>query len=202
MLSEKKEIAVLILAAGSSSRLGFPKQLVKLNKKFLLEIFIEEAIKTEQDVFVVLGASKEVIKNQIQFHNVFVVENVLWEQGIGSSISIGVEAITKQKRYDGILIMLCDQILINFKHLSSLINRFSQNQFEIIATGYNDQAGVPAVFSSEYFIDLQNLDGNSGAKIIIQKHKKSVSIVEFQGASIDVDTQDDIIKNNLDIKFP
>lgn len=190
-MPKQSKIAVLILAAGGSSRMGSPKQLLKWKNSNLLGHIISNAkhLKPEE-IIVVLGANVDLIKPEIEQKEVRIVINQDWENGLGSSISAGVNHIIKSKLdIDGLLIMLADQPLIEYDHYLNLIIHFTPDNMAIIATKYNDgNLGVPALFDKSYFKDLTNLSSDFGAKQLISKYAKNVISNENEKSRFDIDT--------------
>ncbi len=180
------------MAAGGSSRLGEPKQLLPWNNKTLIENAIQTAIETSKaDVFVVLGANAERISKVISPYEAEVIQNPNWEQGLGNSIAFGMDHI-KHSHYDGVLIMLADQPLITSSYLKEIISAREGKAQEIIATNYGThKLGVPALFSKYYFEALSKLDGDKGAKAILQKHQQHIKLVEGSHLVSDIDTKED-----------
>jgi molybdenum cofactor cytidylyltransferase len=188
----------LILAAGGSTRLGRPKQLVKSQDKTLLQLAIENALNTSlQDVYVVLGANKESIEASIKHLPVQLIENAQWQEGLGSSISAGMHFIQKQGNYDAVLIMLCDQLHVNAAHLQAIIDAYLQKGAKMVATEYGKQLGVPALFDRMYFTDLAQLSGDTGAKKLLQVYAASLYSIPFEQALIDIDTPEDLNRLGL-----
>lgn len=192
-------ICGLILAAGASTRLGRPKQLLRAQGKPLLEKAAETALEARLDaVYVVLGARYEEIKTSIQHLPVQLIRNEQWQEGIGSSISSGIRATRASDNYDAVLIMLTDQLHINGAHLSSLVNNYLKSSHKaIVATTYGHQTGVPALFDKYYFPQLEDLSGDIGAKKLIGQHMDRVRSINFEQASIDIDTPEDQAKAGL-----
>lgn len=191
-------ICGLILAAGGSSRLGRPKQLIRAHGKSLLEQSVGTALNASlQQVYVVLGARFEQTEHSIKQLPVSIIRNEHWQEGIGSSISAGMQTIIKESDYDAVLIMLCDQLYINTLHLQALIEAYRQKKASIIATTYGGQTGVPALFDQKYFSDLGKLSGDTGAKKILSLHADSLHCIQFEQALIDIDTPEDLRKNGL-----
>lgn len=188
----------LILAAGGSSRLGKPKQLVQSGNQTLLEKAVKSALEANlHAVQLVLGARYDELKATIQHFPLTIIYNKHWQEGIGSSISAGMESVIQHGAYDGVLIMLCDQVHVNPAHLNTLVAAFSTEKKPIIATAYGGQLGVPALFDRKYFSFLQNLSGDVGAKKIISKHPSDVHTITFEQAIMDIDTADDLKKAGL-----
>lgn len=188
-----KSIALVILAAGSSSRMGQPKQLLPWDNTTLLGYSIQQALACNaEQVYVVLGAYAAQIYPEInQFNAIQVIENKNWIEGMGSSIALAVHHIQKQKKYDAVLIMLADQPKLDFLYLNRLIEKYKTDSQLIIATSYDRKDGVPALFDAHYFDELAQLSGDKGAKkVIVSYPKKVVSIQVSRDCLIDVDTQD------------
>ena len=184
-------IAILILAAGSSSRMGQPKQLLAWKDTNLLENAIKNALAAQcKVVSVVLGANAKVIRKQISKHQIEIRDNTSWESGLGSSIVTGVLALLeKNPDIDGILIMLADQPFIDSVYLNLMIKSFLESQKAIVATAYKNRAGVPALFDKMYFDELLQLAiDDQEAKRIINRSKSEVLIIDPKNKSVDVDT--------------
>lgn len=153
-------LAVLILAAGTSSRLGEPKQLLNLKGKSLINIAIEKALELTSNVTVVLGHKNDEVKKEIENKNINIIINPNYEDGMGNTIAFGVSNIKEEK----VLIMLCDQPLIPIEHYENLIKLSNENKDKIICSQYKNQHAVPTIFPKKYFEELKKLKGNKGAK--------------------------------------
>lgn len=185
-MEKSKQLAVLILAAGTSSRLGEPKQLLMHNGTTLLHQSCLKALHVASDVYVVLGGSFEKCYAQIESLNVTVIENKQYEDGLSSSIKEGINALL---HYERVLIMLCDQPFIPSSHLEKLWEE-SKHQNIIACSFYENQVGVPAVFPQEFYKQLLQLDANYGAKRII-KENEHICIPLQNANAIDIDKQED-----------
>jgi molybdenum cofactor cytidylyltransferase len=183
--------AVLILAAGGSSRLGQPKQLVKINGKSLIAKSVETAIQSQPDqIVVVLGAQAEAVRAELAGLDVTFVENPHWNLGMGGSISVGIASVNPG--IEECIVMLCDQPLLTPAHLSQLIQHQLTSGAEIVASAYDGVAGVPACFASALFPVLSQLNGDIGAREVIRSGRYEVAIVPFAAGSVDIDTPIDI----------
>ncbi|WP_224998989.1 NTP transferase domain-containing protein [Cesiribacter sp. SM1] len=186
------KVCGLILAAGGSSRLGRAKQLLQQQGKSLLALSIETALAAGLDpVYVVLGARQEQILDEISHLPVKIISNQEWQEGIGSSIRIGISHIEAEESYDAVVILLCDQLLITADHIKSLVALYQSSHKPIVATAYGAQSGVPALFSHSYFHLLLALQGDTGARKIIAQHQQNAHVVNFEAAALDIDTAED-----------
>jgi molybdenum cofactor cytidylyltransferase len=190
---DNKNIGVIILAAGASSRLGHPKQLLTFAGKSLLQQMIQVAEGAAAgSVFVVLGAHEDKIRSSIGNTSAHVIINEHWQEGMASSIRCGINALLQMNpQTDGALMMLCDQPLVTSALLNELIAVHMQTANAIVASSYGGIIGVPAFFSKRIFPALLKLTGDVGARAIIRQHQEDVAVVEFPDGSMDIDTADD-----------
>ena len=182
-----KKSAILILAAGKSSRMGSPKQLLPYKKTTLLGWAIKQAIQSKANaVFCVLGANAIPIKKSIENYSVTTIFNADFNHGLSSSIVAGINYL-KDKDFDTVLIMLADQPNVTAHYLSELITTSEENSAKIIASTYDKKNGVPAIFPKHYFQQLLKLSGDKGAKYFLEKHQKEIISIKPINL-IDIDT--------------
>jgi molybdenum cofactor cytidylyltransferase len=189
-MKNEKNIAVVLLAAGGSSRMGKAKQLLPWRNTTLLGNAIQSAKQSKaRHIYVVLGAKATGIKDSHDDKAIHWVVNQAWKKGIGSSIARATAHIFKTNMaYDGILIMLCDQPLIDTIYLNELMDTFSETDKGIVATTYKHGKGVPAVFGKMYFLELEKLTEDFGAKDIILKNLEDMIALNPKGKEKDLDT--------------
>lgn len=188
-----EKIAVLVLAAGKSSRMKDIKQLLKINSKTLLEIALETAKSvTSASVFCVLGANATKIKKETNIKNIEFIFNKDFKTGLSSSIVTGIHHLKKlHTNFDGALILLADQPDVNTAYLNALILISYKNKDKIIASSYHNKAGVPVIFPKKYFNELLLLDGDKGAKEFLQNHKNETIQLKREQPFKDLDTQEE-----------
>ena len=189
-----RNIAIVILAAGESSRMQQPKQLLAWGGTTLLGNAIKVALDSHaNDVYVVLGNRSEMIKKENSTFKVQWIYNRNWKRGMGSSISCAIKHIlgSKKERYKGILITLCDQPLIDSECLNEMIDTLINGDRGIVATAYNNRSGVPVLFHSKYFEKLSKLDNDLGAKKIIAANLQDVFAIDPKGKEKDLDTTEE-----------
>ncbi|GAB3689880.1 hypothetical protein GCM10027592_06740 [Spirosoma flavus] len=192
-------IATLVLAAGSSSRLGGqPKQLLTYQGKTLIRRIVDEALSLETGpVIVVLGANREQLLPELNQLPIAIVENSNWNEGLASSLRIGLSEVD-EKTTDAFLIVLTDQPYVTADLLRQIITTYQQSGKGIVATKYGEakHLGVPALFSIRYKAEFLQLSGDVGARKLIQNHLQDCAYVVFPLASVDLDTLDDVAKWN------
>ncbi len=187
MTTNHNNIAVLILAAGASSRMGQPKQLLPWGETTLLNHAIIQAKEVSKEIFVVLGANKESIEKTLS-NKVSVIFNPGWEKGMGTSIAVGISEIEHNYDFNAVLIMLADQPLLDGNYLSELKQSFFSNEIKIAATKYRNNHGVPAIFDNSLFQELGKLNQDYGAKKLIKKYSQELTGLNSYGKEIDIDT--------------
>lgn len=184
--------AILLLAAGASSRMGQPKMFLPYKGSSLLQHTVQAATATSAHCFVVAGALAWEIAIELRDDPVRVIHHTGWEQGIGSSIAIGVSSILRATlKPANILITVCDQPFIDSALLQQLISSKEQGGKSIIACAYQDTIGTPVLFDQAYFPELQALTGQQGAKMLLQQYPDEVGTVDFPRGAFDIDTPED-----------
>lgn len=184
---------LVILAAGASSRFGESKQKIIFKGKSLLQRAVETALNSAcRPVIVILGAYENEIKPDIENEDVIVYHNPQWEEGMASSIRLGIEVLEKtESKVSGVLLMVCDQPYVDTTLLNDMLNKKAITGKGIIACSYNNTLGVPALFDKKFFPELLSLAGQEGAKKLIMNHKEFVAEIPFPSGGFDIDTIDD-----------
>ena len=186
----------MILAAGGSTRLGQPKQLVPFRGRSLLRHAAETALGCVcRPVVVVLGALADRLERELSGLAVTVATNRQWQEGLGSSIRAGLNALGPETGGpEAVVIMLCDQPLITARFLDQLVRVHRSSGRGIVAAEYGGAAGVPALFSRAYYPELAALRGGRGAKPIIVKHAKEAAWIPLPEAAFDLDHPEDFAR--------
>ena len=186
-------LAILILAAGTSSRMGSIKQLLKVGKKTLLENAIATSKKIENaGITCVLGAHAEEIKKKIAVSGIDFIINKNYELGLSASIILGIEYLQEQNTsFDGILILLADQPAIPIAYYQEMGLLFSKEKSKIIASNYGTKFGVPAIFPKSFLPNLLAIQGDKGAQVFLQKNKHAILTPKKPVNLLDIDTPED-----------
>ena len=181
------------MAAGNSSRLGTPKQLLAFEGKSLLKRITDEALAvSDHPVTVVLGAYHETIAKELSGSKAMIVVNPKWKSGMSGSIQSGLNSLlTAHPDLDRCIITVCDQPFVDATVLMGLGILADNTGKGIVATGFADTWGVPVLFTKPYFEELLLIEGKEGAKKIIKKHLEDVAVFPFEAARFDIDTKAD-----------
>ena len=185
MMTEKT--GILILAAGNSSRLGQPKQLLEFNGNTLLNHTLGQALKVSSSTIVVTGSKKIEIEREL--HPSRTCYNPKWEKGMGSSLNFGLQQLLSTfPDINNCIISVCDQPFINASIFRQLIEKQKFTDRGIVASAYSDTLGIPVLFAKKYFGELLKLSGNEGAKKLLLEFKEDVAEINFEEGATDIDT--------------
>ncbi len=204
---QHSQIAAVILAAGASTRMGTPKQLLQWQGRSLLRSITETAIAANcRPVIVVLGAYSEQIQAEVIDLPVHVVNNPEWQTGMGSSIRRGIQALLdRNTAVEATILLLCDQPFVSQETIHQLRSIYDSTHQSIIASAYRNTIGVPALFQKKLFSELVELHQLEGAKTVIQRHLNTVETLDFPQGAVDIDTpkeyqlmlSDSLVKQSL-----
>lgn len=184
--------AILILAAGNSSRLGQPKQLLKFKGKSLLKHVTAQALEVTPYTAVVTGSDHRHIKKEIEDLNIPIVENPDWGEGMGSSVRVGLNTLlNKFPEITKCIVSVCDQPFIEASVFRALISEQESSQKGIVASAYSGTSGTPALFTEKYFKYLSGLSGQEGAKKLLHHFREDTAEISFELGAVDIDTIED-----------
>jgi molybdenum cofactor cytidylyltransferase len=179
-------VAAIVLAAGSSSRMGRSKQLLQIDGQPLVRRAVRIALAAGVDeVVVVIRPGYAAIAAAVKGPRVRVVENPNAAEGMGTSIVCGVEAIDPDA---AVMVVLCDQARVTTAHLRALLDMHRVHPDAIVATHYAGIGGVPAIFPAWCRPELRALTGDRGARGIIEANRDALITIIFEDAAIDIDT--------------
>lgn len=195
--SRKDSTAILILAAGGSTRLGQAKQRVRFRGVPLLVHTVTQACNVGCSVFVVLGA--EAITNQelLKSFDVSVVIDRDWNLGMGHSLKWGLQhLLLAQPMTEAVIVSVCDQPFLT----TAVFERILAEPHALAACRYKKSWGVPACFTKPFFSEVLALGDDEGAKKILTRHRDLVEWIPFPQGDFDVDTPADL--DQLQREFP
>ena len=184
-------VAAAILAAGASTRLGTPKQLVKMRGVPLVRAITSEVCGSGVDrVAVILGANATEVMPVLHGLHVELELNTAWREGMASSIRRAI-AWARSIGASTLVLATCDQAKLTSEHLDALLALHARTG-SIAASRYAGGAGVPAVFGARDFAALAALRGDAGARALLATRK--VMTVDWDDGELDVDTPADIVR--------
>ncbi len=188
-------IAIVLLAAGSSSRMGSPKQLIDFQGKKLIQIVVERLLACRCfPTVVVLGANAKNIAPYLDYPDLNVIENPSWSTGMASSIRSGLEFVETMFPEAGqILFALVDQPFVEAEHYYVLVEAAERHPDKVIAAFYEGQAGAPMLFPRRHYALLSRLTGDRGAGAAVRSMSaEEVVHVPLPTAAVDWDFLGDV----------
>jgi molybdenum cofactor cytidylyltransferase len=190
-------LPAILLAAGASTRLGQPKQLLRL-PVFGGETLLDHAVALARasgaaPIFVVLGAHAEEIHLECELLDCILVRNEAWAKGMASSMRVGIAALLENAPdASGAMMMVCDQPGLSAEHLARLLDAHREDGNRIAASRYAGRIGVPTIFPRELFPALLELQGDQGARALLQQPGAAVHAIDFPGGEWDLDSPEDL----------
>jgi molybdenum cofactor cytidylyltransferase len=185
--------AAVVLAAGASTRMGRPKLALPVRGVPMLRRVVEAAAASRcTEVVVVLGgAHAAVYRPLLDGLPVRVAENPDPAEGMGSSIRAGVAAVSPEA--SGVVILLADQPLVTATLIDRLVETAVSGGHRIVASAYRGIVGPPAYFDRALFLELLTLEGDRGARSVIERYpRQGVAVPLPDEAAVDVDVPDDL----------
>lgn len=182
---------IILLAAGGSTRLGWPKQLIRFKGKTFIARATEIAVRSNADIAaVVIGGYATSLFSEIEMFPVRMVYNQHFDNGVSTSICKGIESLAM---YDlnGAVFMNCDQPYISTAVINSLLEKGGEKDDSIVACTYNGSMGAPAYFGKKYFPELLHLHGKDGIQTVMDAHKEEVRQIDFPFGVVNIDTAND-----------
>ena len=189
---DQPTVAAVVLAAGGSTRMGRPKLALPIRGTPMLRRAVQTALASRcRDVIVVLGANADVYEPLLDGLPIRILHNPDPAEGMGSSVRVGVEAVPPDA--DGVVILLADQPFVTPEVIDHLLDVAAADRKRIVASAYHNTVGPPAYFHRALFLDLLTLEGDRGARSVIETYpKEGVALSLPEGISADIDTVEDL----------
>jgi len=215
-MSLQSHIAAIVFAAGESSRLGQPKQLIQFRGKTLVRRVVDAASEAGcQPILVVVGNTKQApqlhsprsprggtrqheievadaISSELKNTGATMIANPNWKCGIGTSIRAGVQHLIEiASGIEATVLLACDQPFVDRAVIDGLMTLYHETRKPMVAASYAGTLGVPALFDRSFLPELLRLDDSAGAKSIILSNRDQVAEFPFPEGKIDIDTAED-----------
>ncbi len=186
-----KMLFAVVLAAGASRRFGSTKQLASAGGAPL----VRRAVRCAADIcgpltVLVAGNDWEKVVSAAGPLQGFFVINEVFADGLSTSLCAAVDIIDEVA--DAVLLLLADQPLVTTAHLNDLVSKWQEHPESIVASAYAETIGPPVIFPRGYFTALRSLEGDRGAKCIIDSNQDRLKMVSFEPAAVDIDRPADL----------
>ena len=193
--ADAPSIGIAVLAAGASTRLGRPKQLVVHQGSTLLRHAARTAIDAALGpVLVVLGAGAEACREELDGLPVGILIHDGWREGMGSTISAAAQAMTKDGAVAALILTACDQPDVGPGDLRRLAAAPRHKGVAVVGSAYAGTVGIPALFARSRFPALIALTGDAGAKAVLRAEGAQLASVDCPAAAFDIDAEADTIR--------
>lgn len=189
------KVAGLLLAAGASTRMGRPKQLLPLGQQTLLDQALTEALNSDLDLVVlVLGHEAERIRKSLKgarHPKLRIIENKDYGRGISTSISAGLAEV--EGDFDHVMIILADMPRVTSNVIDRLRRRYLESRLPLAAMKTGSRHSPPVMINREYYPQLHQLRGDIGARDLFTRCPDQVCLVEpeEEHGDMDIDTPED-----------
>ena len=188
-------ISAIVLAAGTSSRMGSPKPLLMLGGRSLLEHVLAMVRDARVDeIIVVLGHEADRVRDRVSLDGARAVVNPAYAEGMSTSLGAGVRAA--DPRSDGFLIVLGDQPFVASATINALIDRRNGSLAKILIPTYEGRRGNPVLLDRSLSEDVQSITGDQGCRAIFGRHTRGILEVpvEDPGILVDLDTPEQVAR--------
>ena len=186
----------IILAAGASTRMGRPKQLLKIKDEYLLDHILKAAINSRLDsVLLVLGYLSEEIKAPLKIDlenpKLKIIKNNNWKTGISSSIIAGLRKV--EKEYDHCMIILADMPNVTSDLINRLLSEYLASGMDLGAIKIGNRRSLPVILGRNYYPEIYKLKGDIGARNVFKKYSDQICFVNAgtDYKDIDIDSPND-----------
>ena len=192
--NETERTAAVILAAGGSTRLGRPKQLLDWFGKTFIEQVVETAIKADlYPIIVVTGSNHKLIEDHLKKKDVEIIFNNNWKEGQSGSLTAGLKKI-QEKQISQFIFLLVDMPQLKEEWLKIIVQNSDDNNFDIVTTTVNGEVTPPILFKEKCFEKLFSLKGDSGGKRLVREFNTKYLEHEDQGMKLDCDTEEEYLQ--------
>jgi molybdenum cofactor cytidylyltransferase len=185
-------VAAIVLAAGASTRMGRPKQLLPVGGQAMVRRVTEAVCQAGLDqVVVVVGAYAEAVTQALLGLEVDIVVNEAWAEGMSRSLRVGLRALRPE--IGAALIILADQPALTPDLLKKLVDHYGTTGAPIVAPFYRGQRGNPVLFGRQFFPELMALEGDQGGRALVARYAEQVASLHVDDLAtlLDVDTDQD-----------
>lgn len=193
-------IAAVVLASGLSKRLGKNKLLMPLGNQSVVEHVIDSVKSSKiENIYLIYGKNEVEFKKIAHHKNIKLIHNEKYYYGQSMSVKCALNSIGND--FQGIMFFLGDQPFISPKTINLIIEHYNKNPRGIIVPTYHGKRGNPVIFSREFFTEMKSIQGDKGARDVIDKNYDKVIFVPISDSfeNFDIDTKKDYQKALLRI---
>jgi len=190
-MSDRPRVAAVVLAAGSSSRMGRNKLLLELAGETLVRRAVRSAVAAGvDDVVVVLGHEEPRVRAELAGLACIPVVNPDHAEGAGTSVRTGVRHLAGGA--EAIVVVLADMPFVTAEMIAAVVDRYRQTRPPLVASHYGDVQAPPTLYDRALFDELLRIPGERGAKEVVRRHEQEAVVVRWpESARRDIDVPAD-----------
>jgi molybdenum cofactor cytidylyltransferase len=191
VLETHSRVAGIVLAAGGSSRLGEPKQLVHWRGQPLVWHAVRAALDGGlSPVVVVVGQAAERVRQALAGEPVAFIENLDWQAGQSRSVLAGMEALADLRLVEAVVMLLADMPFVDAQLVRAVGDRYRKTGAALVAPYADGRRSNPVLFDRVTFDDLQRLEGDQGGRVLFERYPHQA--IEWDDSiTFDLDTPED-----------
>jgi molybdenum cofactor cytidylyltransferase len=193
-----KQLEGIILAAGESRRMGYPKPLLKIGRQTFIERIVESMLAVVPRVVIVLGAHSDRVRAAIpRDARTTIVENPNYSRGQLSSLKVGLSAI--QQYSTGAMVHLGDHPVVRVETFQAMADSYNQTGKPIVIARHDGHRGHPVIFDRAMFAELQTAPEGEGARYVVNADASRIAYVDLDdpGINLDLDMPSDLTRAGL-----
>jgi molybdenum cofactor cytidylyltransferase len=186
-------LGAIVVAAGASTRMGRPKQLIEIEGRPLVARTVDSVLASgARPVAVVVGSDADRVLEALAGRGILAVRNPDWKAGLASSIRAGLAALLEAEPALGaVLVVPCDQPALRAESIERLAAAH-RDTGRICAARYGNRSGAPAVFGRAHFAALDALSGDKGARQMLNSESEPETAIDMPELGVDLDTPADL----------
>jgi molybdenum cofactor cytidylyltransferase len=190
-MPERPRVAAVVLAAGSSTRMGRNKLLLDLGGETMVRRAVRAAVGAGVDqVVVVLGHDEPRVRAELAGLPCTPVVNPDHAQGAGTSVRTGVRHVAADA--DAIVVVLADMPFVTAEMIATLVARYRETAAPLVASHYGEVQAPPTLYDRALFEELLSIPGERCAKQVVRRHEREAAVVAWPETALrDVDVPAD-----------
>ena len=191
----KQQLEGIILAAGESRRMGYPKPLLEIGGRTFIEQIAETMLAVVPRLVIVIGAHRERVRAAIpDDKRIAIAENPDYSRGQLSSLKVGLSAV--QADSAGALVHLGDHPMVRAETFRAIVDSYNRTGKPIVIARHDGRRGHPVIFDRAMFGELMSAPEEEGARYVVNADPSRVSYVDLDdpGINLDLDTPSDLAR--------
>jgi molybdenum cofactor cytidylyltransferase len=188
----------ILLAAGESRRMGYPKPLLTIDGATFIGKISATMLAVVPRLVVVLGAHADRIRGAIpRDERIVIVENPNYSRGQLSSLKIGLGAVHTDAA--GVIVHLTDHPMVSVESFRAIVDSFERTRKQIVIARSDGQRGHPVIFDRSIFAELHSAPEGEGARHVVNADASRIGYVDLDdpGINLDLDTPADLVRAGL-----